>query len=823
MADQKLRILLEADSSKLSKGLDKAGSKLQAFGAKTQAVGKNLSTKLTLPLALAGGAALKLGVDFDKSMTKIQSLVGVAAADVDKMGETAKKMATDTGKSAAEAAEALFFITSAGLRGKEATDVLNASLKAAAVGLGETATVADLATSAMNAYGSANLNAEAATDVMVSAVREGKLEASELAQSMGAVLPVASNMGVKFHEVGAAFAALSRTGTGAAEAATQIRSILTSLLKPTKQAEDQLNALGLSSAGLRQSLKEDGLLATLEILKQKFEGNDTAAQNVFGNVRALSGVMDLLGAGVDSTRAIFDAMNDTQGATAKAFAVTSESASFKLTKGLNSVKIALTEVGAELLDSLVPLFEGFTKTVITITKKFNELDKSTKKIILAIGGIAAVIGPILIVIGQMSIGFGSLIKLLPLLASGFRVLTAAMIANPILAVATAIAAVTVALVQYRKSQKEANKVALEQMDAAQLGEKVEALEKRKQALYKRGYKDGQHRVQIVQDEIDVYKKQIQVVNEATTANEELEKQRLKTSNTPAPTALPTMGGGETRKPVASVSALGATAGTSMGTTQQLNLDAGSSLLGEMQTVSTDPVAMLAASVAGSTEELSSRLGAANEVLRAKGLEQQMIAQENALAVGAIVTSNLQNIAIGIGEALGDAIANGGNLVGALASTMLTGLANMAIQMGKLVLQNGIAIEAIKEALTSLQGPLAIAAGIALIAIGGAVKAGAANIAKGKGKGGGGGQSGPRSGAVAAFANGGIVSGPTLGLMGEYAGAKSNPEVIAPLDKLKNMIGSRQAQQVNVGGEFRLNGQDLVVALQRAEKQRGRIK
>jgi hypothetical protein len=134
MADQKLRILLEADSSKLTKGLDKAGSKLQAFGAKTQAVGKNLSTKLTLPLSLAGGAALKLAVDFDKSMTKIQSLVGVAAADVDKMGETAKKMATDTGKSAAEAAEALFFITSAGLRGKEATDVLNASLKAAAVG-----------------------------------------------------------------------------------------------------------------------------------------------------------------------------------------------------------------------------------------------------------------------------------------------------------------------------------------------------------------------------------------------------------------------------------------------------------------------------------------------------------------------------------------------------------------------------------------------------------------------------------------------------------------------------------------------------------------
>jgi TP901 family phage tail tape measure protein len=812
MADQKLRILLEADSSKLSKGLDKAGSKLQAFGAKTQAVGKNLSTKLTLPLALAGGAALKLGVDFDKSMTKIQSLVGVAAADVDKMGETAKKMATDTGKSAAEAAEALFFITSAGLKGKEATDVLNASLKAAAVGLGETATVADLATSAMNAYGSANLNAEAATDVMVSAVREGKLEASELAQSMGAVLPVASNMGVKFHEVGAAFAALSRTGTGAAEAATQIRSILTSLLKPTKQAEDQLSALGLSSAGLRQSLKEDGLLATLEILKQKFEGNDTAAQNVFGNVRALSGVMDLLGAGVDSTRAIFDAMNDTQGATAKAFEATSESASFKLTKGLNSVKIALTEVGAVLLDSLVPLIEGFTKTVITITKKFNELDKSTKKIILAIGGIAAVIGPILIVIGKMSLGFGALIKALPLVAGGFKVLTAAMIANPILAVATAIAAVTAAIISYKKSQKEANQVALEQMDAAQLGEKIEALEKRKQGLFKRGYKDGQYRVQQVQDEIDVYKKQLVVVNEAIKANEELEKQRLETSNTPAPTALPTMGGGETRKPIAAVSALGTTQDlpgvNALGTTQELNLDAGSSLLGEMQTIGLDPATALANSVANG-----------NGILRTKLAETATILNEASVEI----TPHLQNMAEGIGAALGNAIANGGNLLGALGGVLLGGIGDIAIQLGKTAISIGIAMKAIKM---SFKNPFtAIAAGIALIAVGTMIKSVVPGIVQGKGGGGdiGGGQSGPRSGAVAAFANGGIVSGPTLGLMGEYAGAKSNPEVIAPLDKLKNIIGGGQAQQVNVGGEFRLNGQDLVVALQRAEKQRGRIK
>jgi len=77
-------------------------------------------------------------------------------------------------------------------------------------------------------------------------------------------------------------------------------------------------------------------------------------------------------------------------------------------------------------------------------------------------------------------------------------------------------------------------------------------------------------------------------------------------------------------------------------------------------------------------------------------------------------------------------------------------------------------------------------------------------------------------AASKFANGGIVSGPTMGLMGEYPGAKSNPEVIAPLDKLKGMMGG-SSQNVNVGGEFKINGQDLVVALQRADRNRSRIK
>jgi hypothetical protein len=73
-----------------------------------------------------------------------------------------------------------------------------------------------------------------------------------------------------------------------------------------------------------------------------------------------------------------------------------------------------------------------------------------------------------------------------------------------------------------------------------------------------------------------------------------------------------------------------------------------------------------------------------------------------------------------------------------------------------------------------------------------------------------------------FKKGGIVSGTTLGMVGEYAGARSNPEVIAPLDKLKGMLPQPQAQPMAMGGNFTVDGQDLVLALGRANANNERL-
>jgi hypothetical protein len=76
--------------------------------------------------------------------------------------------------------------------------------------------------------------------------------------------------------------------------------------------------------------------------------------------------------------------------------------------------------------------------------------------------------------------------------------------------------------------------------------------------------------------------------------------------------------------------------------------------------------------------------------------------------------------------------------------------------------------------------------------------------------------------VPALASGGIAKAPTLAMVGDNYGAnRGNPEVIAPLNKLEGMMAGGN-RNINVGGEFRVQGQDLVVALQRAERHRNRI-
>lgn len=371
-------------------------------------VGRRMTRSVTVPLLAVGAGAAKMATDFDTSMTRITALVGVGSDEVDGMRDSVMDLSGETARAPGELAEALFFVTSAGIKGAEALDVLEMSAKASAVGLGDTATIADLVTSAMNAYGSDTLSAADATDTLTAAVREGKLEPDALAGAMGRVLPMASALGVEFHEVGAGMAAMSRTGTTAREAATQLRSILQGILSPAQGAAEGFAEVGLTAEGLQSQLRDEGLLATLQTLVGAFDGNAAATEAVFGNIRALTGVMDLMGSNAQATEQIFDELTDTVGATDDAFEVMSETAGFKMQQAWVDMQAALVQAG----DVILPVVTGIVEGIGGLASAFGDLPGPAQSAFLGIAGVVAAAGPlarlgggIVTTLGRMGVGF----------------------------------------------------------------------------------------------------------------------------------------------------------------------------------------------------------------------------------------------------------------------------------------------------------------------------------------------------------------------------------------------------------------------------------
>ena len=156
----------------------------------------------------------------------------------------------------------------------------------------------------------------------------------------------------------------------------------------------------------------------------------------------------------------------------------------------------------------------------------------------------------------------------------------------------------------------------------------------------------------------------------------------------------------------------------------------------------------------------------------------------------------EDIAISLGEALGNQLSGQGNGIEGFVQSVVGQLGNFVKTVGKMLIAYGISVEKFRTAFA--QPEVAVAAGIAMVALGTAV----ANQMK----------QGP---SVTAFADGGIVSGPTLGLMGEYPGARSNPEVIAPLDKLKTLMKSDQS--TGYVAQTHISGRDLAIVLERYNK------
>lgn len=179
------------------------------------------------------------------------------------------------------------------------------------------------------------------------------------------------------------------------------------------------------------------------------------------------------------------------------------------------------------------------------------------------------------------------------------------------------------------------------------------------------------------------------------------------------------------------------------------------------------------------EDAVARLNAYTQAQAQMAYETQLVAQN-------------MNAALFVGDMFGQAL-------GQLAETGKVSFQGIFDALKQMVLKFAAAIAA-AATLNILTGGLVMSAGKAAGA-----KSGFGALLKGGSSFG--------IGGLTPFANGGIVSGPTSALVGEYTGARTNPEVIAPLSKLQNMMGGNVT--------FTISGDNLVGTLNRANKTRQR--
>ena len=400
-----LNVVINAVTGPFARGLKNAERKLKRFGSKMKSIGSSITSSFTMPFAAISVAGAKMALDFEKNMTKINTLVGISADEVNALSKDVMRLSGETAQAPTELADGLFFLTSAGLRGANAIETLEAVSKGAAIGLGEQADLAKVAAAAQNAYGKENLSAAKALDIFGGAVREGMFEASDLAEVLGTQLGLASSLGISFEEVNAFIATYTKTTGDAKSASTSFGGVMMALAKTTPQMERALNQVGMTGDSVREMLGDQGLRSTLINIKTAFEENNVPLTQFFSKSQALKGVLGVLGEQTETYGNVLDGMGTSVGMVEDGFSTLEEQTGFKMQQAFNNLKNASMELGAILM----PLFTTIVDGAVSFAKSFTELDSGTKKLVAGAAALLAASGPLMMLGGTVATAIGMIL------------------------------------------------------------------------------------------------------------------------------------------------------------------------------------------------------------------------------------------------------------------------------------------------------------------------------------------------------------------------------------------------------------------------------
>lgn len=206
--------------------------------------------------------------------------------------------------------KSLFDIVSAGIPAAQAIDVLGSTSRLAVAGITDSATATDAVTSALNAYGLSAKESEAVAAKFFTAQKFGKTTIQELGQFFGRAASTAAAYGVSLDELLASTAAMTVGGIKTAAAMTAIPAIMVNIAKPTQDAKDEAERLGIEFDST--ALRAQGLAGFLDTLTAAQGFNKASIEKLFSSVEAQKGIFALTGGSADKFKETLNALSDSQ-------------------------------------------------------------------------------------------------------------------------------------------------------------------------------------------------------------------------------------------------------------------------------------------------------------------------------------------------------------------------------------------------------------------------------------------------------------------------------------------------------------------------------
>ena len=363
MADGSIVIDTKLDSTGLRKGLEKL-----------QSTAKAGLTALGGIVTGFAGYAIKAGSDFEAAMSEVQAVSGATAEEMMLLTEKAKEMGASTKFSASESAAALNYMAMAGWKTEDMLGGLEGIMNLAAASGEDLATVSDIVTDALTAFGLQASDSARFADVLAKASSNSNTNVYMMGETFKYVAPLAGAMGYSIEDAAVAIGLMANAGIKGSEAGTALRATLTRLVKPPKDAADAMEKLGITVTSADGSMKP--LRQTMQDLREAFAGltaeEQAAMAASIAGQEAMSGLLAIVNASPADFEKLTMAIDDANGAAAEMAAIMNDN----LQGSVTIFKSALEGIGITLYDSMeAPL----RNIVSTATGYLNELNVALEK------------------------------------------------------------------------------------------------------------------------------------------------------------------------------------------------------------------------------------------------------------------------------------------------------------------------------------------------------------------------------------------------------------------------------------------------------------